>query len=85
MLTVTTPRKFYDALKAVYGQQSSGISALLGFDGSVLITEREKILDRWTVYFNSVLNQPSTITDEAIVRLSQVETNVALNVSPTMT
>ena len=54
-------------------------------DGSSLITEREKILNRWSEHFNSVLSRLSLINDEAIVRLSQVEINVALDASPTVT
>ena len=40
-------KKFYEALKAVYGPTSSGSSPLLGTDGTTLITEKDKILERW--------------------------------------
>ena len=37
---------FYDALKAVYGPQSSGSSPVLGPDGTTLFTEKKQILER---------------------------------------
>ena len=39
---------FYDALKAVYGPQSSGSSPILGPDGTTytLFTEKKQILER---------------------------------------
>ena len=49
-------KKFYDALKAVYGPQSSGSSPLLSSDGTTILTDKKLILERWAEHFNSVLN-----------------------------
>jgi len=68
-------KRFYDALKTVYGPKSSGCSPLLSSDGKLLITERAKILERWAEHFNSVLNRPSEINDQAIERLPQIPTS----------
>ena len=57
---------------------------LLSADGSTLITDKEEILDRWAEHFNSVLNRPSTINDEAIDRLPQVPIDVTLNDVPAL-
>ena len=46
--------------------------------------EKEKILDRWTEHFNSILNQSSSIIDEPIKRLSQVEVNESLAELPNL-
>ncbi|CAJ0940211.1 unnamed protein product [Ranitomeya imitator] len=75
-------KRFYDALKAVYGPQSSSSSYLLNADGTKLLTERKQILERWAEHFNNILNRPANINDEAIARLPQVEINKELDVLP---
>ena len=69
---------FYDALKTIYGPQSSGTSQLLNADGTRLLTDENEILERWAEHFNSVLKRPSSINAEAIVRMPQVEINTSL-------
>ena len=68
-------KKFFDALETIYGPQSSGTTPLTSADGTSLLTDKEAILKRWAEQFDGVLNQPSSINDEAINRLSQVECN----------
>ena len=75
-------KNFYDALKAVYGPKPSGSSPLLSADGSTLLTEREQILERWAEHFNSVLNRPAQINNEAIDRIPQVPINHKLDLPP---
>ena len=77
------PKRFYDALKAVYGPRSHGTSPVLSADGSKLITEKEDILKRWAEHFSSVLNRPSSVNFEAIARLPQVSINYSLAAAPT--
>ena len=72
-------KRFYDALKAVYGPQSSSTSPLLNVDGTTLITA---ILNRWAEHFSAVFNRPAGINAEAIARLPQVETNTDLDRPP---
>ncbi|KAL8577837.1 hypothetical protein ACOMHN_054587 [Nucella lapillus] len=76
-------KRFYDALKAVYGPQSSGSSPLLSADVMQLLTEKQHILERWGEHFDQVLNHPATISDEAIARLPQVEINQDVDNIPT--
>jgi hypothetical protein len=45
-------------------------------------TEKEAILQRWAEHFD-VLNRPSSINEEAINRLSQVDMNEYLALPPT--
>ena len=73
-----------DALKTVYGPQSSGTTPLLSADRTSLLTDKEAILERWTEHFDGVLNRPSSINDEAINRLPQVECNPLLDELPTV-
>ena len=75
-------KRFYDALKAVYGPQSSSTSPLLNGDGTTLITDKPAILNRRAEHFSAVLNRPADINAEAIARLPQVETNTDLDIPP---
>ena len=76
--------KFFDALKTVYGPQSSGTNPLLSADETSLLTDKEAILKRWAEHFDGVINRPSSINDEAINRLPQVECNPLLDELPTV-
>ncbi|VDM06047.1 unnamed protein product [Schistocephalus solidus] len=53
-------------------------------DGRTLLTEKTQILKRWAEHFQSVLNQPSIISDAAIDRLSEVEINANLDLPPSL-
>ena len=77
-------KKFFDALKIVYGPQSSETTLLLSAYGTSLLTDKEAILKRWAEHFDGVLNRPSSISDEAINRLPQVECNPLLDDLPTV-
>ena len=60
-------KKFHDALlKTIYDPKNSLLSA----DGSPLLTDKEAILKRAVKHFNSVLNRPSSINEDAIDRLA---------------
>ena len=45
---------------------------------------QEAILKKWAEHFNSVLNRPSSINEDAIYRLPQIECNVLFNEFPTV-
>ena len=75
-------KKFFDALKTIYGPQSSGTTPLLTADRTSLLTDKEAILKRWAKHFESVLNRQSSINDEAINRQQQVECNPLLDELP---
>ncbi|BHF61198.1 hypothetical protein SprV_0100417100 [Sparganum proliferum] len=75
---------FFAAIKAVYGPPTKGTAPLLSADGSTLLTEKTQILQRWAEHFRDVLNRPSAISDAAIDRLPQVETNVDLDLPPSL-
>ena len=77
-------KKFFDALKTVYGPQSSRTTPLLSADETSLLTDKEAFLKRWAEHFDGVLNRPSSINDEAINRLPQVECNPLLDELPTV-
>ena len=77
-------KKFHDAMKTIYGPNSSGATTLLSADGSTLLTDKEAILKRWAEHSNSVLNRPSSINDDATDRLPQTECNILLDEFPTV-
>ncbi|BHF85770.1 hypothetical protein SprV_1002894200 [Sparganum proliferum] len=77
-------KNFFSTIKAVYGPPTKGTAPLLSADGNTLLTEKSQILQRWAEHFRGVLNRPSTISDAAIVRLPQVETNVDLDLPPSL-
>ena len=68
-------KKFNDALKTIYSPKCSGATQLLSADGSTLLTDKEAILKMWAEHFNSVLNRPSSVNDNDINRLPQIEFN----------
>ena len=76
-------KKFYNALKTLYGPQPSSASPLLSQDGTTLIVEKPAILCRWAEHFQAVLNRPSSVNEDAIARLPQQDINMALNAPPT--
>ena len=77
-------KQFYDALKCIYGPQSSGSSPLLNKDGSKLLMDKEEIRNRWAEHSDSVLNRPSTISDSAIEGLPQADINKSLDDLPSV-
>ena len=50
----------------------------------LVLTDKEALLKRWAEHFDGVLNRPSSINDEAINRLPQVECNPLLDELPTV-
>ncbi|BHF62952.1 hypothetical protein SprV_0200594100 [Sparganum proliferum] len=77
-------KNFFAAIKAVYGPPTKGTVPLLSADGSTLLTEKTQILQRWAEHFRGVLNRPSAISDAAIDRLPQMETNADLDLPPSL-
>ena len=77
-------KKFFDALKTIYDPQSSGTTPFLSADGTSLLTDKEAILKIWAEQFDGVLSRPSSINDEAINRLPQVECDLLLDELPTV-
>nr|VZI25280.1 unnamed protein product [Spirometra erinaceieuropaei] len=58
--------------ETVYSPTLRGIARLLSTDGTTLLNELTKILQRWAKHFRGVLNLRSTISDAGIGRLPEV-------------
>nr|VZI38078.1 unnamed protein product [Spirometra erinaceieuropaei] len=77
-------KNLLSAIKTVYGPPTRSTPPLLSADGSNPLTEKTQILQRWAEHFRGVLNRPSVISDAAIARVSQVETNADLDLPPSL-
>ncbi|VDM06604.1 unnamed protein product, partial [Schistocephalus solidus] len=77
-------KNFLKAIKAIYGPCIKGTASLLISDGTTLLTEKSQILKRWAENFRSVPNCSSTISDAAIAKLPQVDTNNDLDLPPSL-
>ncbi|VDL91372.1 unnamed protein product [Schistocephalus solidus] len=77
-------KNFFKAIKAIYGPCIKGSAPLLSSDGTTLLTEKSQILKRWAEHFRNVLNCSSAISDAAIDRLPQVDTNNDLEMPPSL-
>ena len=58
--------------------------SLLSADETSPLTDKEAIWKRWAEHFDGILNWPSSINDETINRLPQVECNLLLDEFPTI-
>ena len=70
-------KRFYDALKVVYGPQPSSTSSLLNVDGRTFITDKHAIRNRLAEHFS-----PADIKAETIARLPQHAINTDLDRQP---
>nr|VZI21230.1 unnamed protein product [Spirometra erinaceieuropaei] len=77
-------KNFFALIKAVCGPPTKAIAPPLSANGTTPLNERTPILQRWAQQFRGVLNHPSDITDAAIACLPQVETNVDLDLLPSL-
>ncbi|VDL88019.1 unnamed protein product [Schistocephalus solidus] len=77
-------KNFFAATKAVYRPPIKGAAPLLSVNDRALLTEKTQIPKRSVEPFQSVLNQPSTISDVAIGRLPEVEINANLDLPPSL-
>ena len=56
----------------------------LNADGTGFLTDKEATLKIWAKHFDGVLNRPSSIDDEAMNKILQVECNPLLDELPTI-
>ncbi|BHF81152.1 hypothetical protein SprV_0702428200 [Sparganum proliferum] len=72
------------AIEELLRSADEGHCSLLSADGSTLLTREDTNSTAISEHFGGVLNRPSTISGAAIARLPQVETNVALDLPPSL-
>jgi len=76
-------KSLHDSLHIVYGPKLSGSTPDRTSDQSTLLTEKTDILAHWAEHFKSVLNRDSTISEEAIASLPQLQLKESLSDPPT--
>lgn len=64
-------RKFYHAVKELYGPSIRGTTPLLSTDEQTLKTDHTAILKRWEGHFGDLLNRPSTVDLNSIDAMEQ--------------
>ncbi|BHF75429.1 hypothetical protein SprV_0501852500 [Sparganum proliferum] len=77
-------KNLFAAIKAVNDLTAKAAVHFLRADRTTLLTEKTHILKRWTEHFKSVSNCSSLIFDAVIASLPQVETNVDLDLPPSL-
>nr|VZI32819.1 unnamed protein product [Spirometra erinaceieuropaei] len=77
-------KNFFSAIKAAFDPPTKGPAILLSADGGTLLTKKTQILQRCAEHFLGVPNRSSTISGVVIARLPQVETNVNLDLPPSL-
>lgn len=77
-------KKFFSALKTVFGPSASGCSPLLSSDGSTLIKDQEGLSRRWQEHFSNLLNRPSSVDADALNQIPQQPMQDSLAEPPTI-
>lgn len=75
-------KRFYSALKDVYGPPSNSLVPLMNKDGTVLLTDKTQILHCWAEHFED-LNRESSIDDEALQNIQHLPLKEELAAIPT--
>ena len=76
-------KTFYDGINQIYGPRKSSTSPMLSADGTSLLADKTAILERWKEHFDSLLNCPSSVSDESILRIPDRPTLHGLDDPPT--
>ena len=77
-------KAFYQGLKEVHGPKKRSTAAIKNKQGNELITDKQKILDRWAEHFNGVLNQISDFDETVLEEIPELPVNEELDTVPTI-
>ena len=77
-------KTLFQGLKAIFGPRKSSYPSVKSKDGKSVITDPDKILDRWVEHFDGVLNQPSDFDPTVLEEIPQWEINHSLADEPTL-
>ncbi|XP_062841273.1 uncharacterized protein LOC134300780 [Trichomycterus rosablanca] len=76
-------RMLFSTIKAVYGPPRPNTAPLLSTNGT-LLKEKKAINERWREHFSTLLNRPSTVSNEALDQIPQRPTLDNLDLLPSL-
>ena len=71
-------------MNEIYEPRTKGFASLKSSDGLQLITDQNRVLDRWKEHFNDLLNRPSTTDQDTLDALVQQPIKVGCDNAPTV-
>lgn len=77
-------RRFYEALRAVYGPSSKAENPLRSADGTTLLTDRCSILERWSEHFQTLFSANRTVSDTTLNSIPERNVVMELDDKPTI-
>ena len=72
-------RAFYEALKAVYGPSHQIQAPLHSSDGSILLTDKEAILQHWSEHFLGLFSDWRIVQESSLAKIPQVDVKLVLD------
>ena len=78
------PRAFFESLKEVYGPCYSVTSPLYNKSGTVLLTNKVDIMDRWKEHFQDLLSRPSSTDLNALNNKDKLPCNTDMDIPPSL-
>uniref|UniRef100_A0A3B3HTA8 Reverse transcriptase domain-containing protein n=1 Tax=Oryzias latipes TaxID=8090 RepID=A0A3B3HTA8_ORYLA len=76
-------KAFFASLKEVYGPKGACLDPVKSIDGSVLHTDKSKIMERWREHFSLLLNPETTVDDVAVSNIPQLPVRYHMDTPPT--
>ena len=76
-------KMFFSAIKAVYGPPRPTTTPLLSANGT-LLKEKSAINERWREHFSTLLNRPSSVSNDALEQIPQRPIIDSLDFPPTL-
>ena len=76
-------RRFYAATKRIYGPTRSSINHLKDVDGTTVLSEPDRILERWKNHFDTLLNNHSTTPADLLRNSPRAPTQHWMSEPPT--
>ena len=73
----------YEALKAVYGPSHQIQALLRSSDGSILLTDKEATLQRWSQHFEGLFGDRRTVQGSPLAKITRVDLKLELDDPPT--